>query len=443
MTTTMLEKNQESNTSHTLRTFYILTVTQVFSIIGSIMTHTAIGIQLFEDTGNSTPLLLASFFTALPLMVGGVLAGVLVDRWPRRAVLLWSDTGQAVGTLLLLLSFASGRFALWHLYGVALLQGLLGMLQRPAMEASVTLLVPQKHRDRANAIRQITGPAAGMIAPVITGFAYTVIGVTGIMLVDLCTFVVAILVLFLVQIPQPVRTAAGHAAQGSLWKEMAGGWRFLRERRVLLYLMLYAACLNFLLSGPMSLNTPYVITLTGSEATLGILLGIMNVGMVVGGILMGIWGGTRPRVHGIMLGLLFRAIWLMIYGVARTPPLLGIALFFVFFTNALVDASFMSILQAKVPPDMQGRVFALLFQMMYIGNPLSLLLTGPVVDYGLEPAVGSPGWRWVAPLVGSRPGSGMGLLMLVAGGVIFIITVLAYAWPKTRSLERDLPDYTQ
>ena len=433
--------NPEQPSTHYLRTFYLLTVTQVLSIIGSIMTHTAVGIRVFSDTGESTPLLRASFFSALPLMVGGLFAGALADRWNRRRVLIASDTVQAVGTLLLLVSFASGRFQLWHLYAVSFLQGLLGMLQRPAMEASVTMLVPEAHRDRANAIRQITGPAAGMIAPVVTGFVYVLVGVVGVMVVDLVTFVIAIVVVGLVEVPQPRRTGEGRAAQGTIWAEMWGGVAFLWQRRIMLYLMLYAAFLNFLLSGATSLNTPYLLTLTGSEAVMGVLLGALNVGIVVGGVVMMVWGGTRPRIHGVMLGLLFRAMWLFVYGLARTPPLLGTALFFVFFTNALVDGSFMSIIQLKVPPDMQGRIFSLLFQLMYIANPLALLLTGPLVDRVLEPAVGGPRWSAVAPWVGSRPGSGMGLLIAVAGALIFLLTALVYAWTRTRSIETDLPDY--
>ncbi len=424
-----------------LRTFYILTITQVLSIIGSAMTNVAIGIRVFNDTGDSTPLMLASFFSALPLMIGGSFAGVFADRWNRRLILVATDIGQAVGTSLLLFSFLTGSFQLWHLYVVSLVTGALGMLQRPAMEASVTMLVPDIHRDRANAIRQITGPAAGILAPVITGFIYAIVGVTGVMLVDLATFVVAIVVVYLVEIPQPLNSDETGTQSDSVFGELRAGFQFLWQRRILFYLMIYAAFINFLLSGPMTLSTPYIITLTGSEEILGLLLGALNVGIVVGGIAMMIWGGTRPRVHGIMLGLLFRACWLAIYGLVRTPPMLGLALFFIFFTNALVDASFMSILQAKVPPNMQGLIFALLFQMMYIANPVSLLLTGLLVDRVLEPAVGGPRWRLFEPLVGSQPGSGMGLLMLVAGALMFISTALIYIWPKTRSVEVDLPDY--
>ena len=424
-----------------LRTFYVLTATQVMSIIGSAMTHVAIGIRVFNDTNNSTPLLLASFFSALPLMIGGSLAGVFADRWNRRKILIITDLGQAVGTGLLLVSFTTGMFQLWHLYVISFLSGSLGMLQRPAMEASVTMLVPDRHRDRANTIRQITGPAAGILAPVITGFVYVIVGVTGVMVVDLITFAVAITVVILVRIPQPSVHQESDSQRVSVIQEYRDGIRFLWQRRILLYLMIYAAFVNFLLSGPSTLSTPYIITLTGSEETLGVLLGAMNAGMVVGGVLMMVFGGTRPRVHGIMLGLLFRATWLAIYGLVRTPPTLGMALFFVFFTNALIDASFMSMLQAKVPPNMQGRVFALLYQMMYIANPISLFLTGPLVDKVLEPAVSRQSWRLFKPLVGSRPGSGMGLLLFIAGTLMFIGTALVYGWSKTRSVESDLPDY--
>ena len=84
-------------------------------------------------------------------------------------------------------------------------------------------------------------------------------------------------------------------------------------------------------------------------------------GIVAGGGVMMVWGGRVPPIHGVMHGLLFRASWLFVYGIARTPALLSLALFFVFSTNALVDASSMSITQLKVPPDLQGRTFALLF----------------------------------------------------------------------------------
>ena len=427
--------------SRHLRTFYILSITQVLSGIGSRMTGIALGIRIFQDTGNTTPVMLTSLFSALPLIIGGSFAGVLVDHWKRRTVLILTDSVSALCTLLLMAAFFTDHFSLGLLYVLSVIGGIMDMFQRPAMDASVTLLVPEKHRDRANVIRQLIGPMAGIIAPVVTGFVYAIINVTGVMTVDLVTFAIAVAAVLLVQIPQPTQSEQPPLNFKFFLAEYQKGLRFLLDRTVLIRLMLLAAGINFLLSGPTHLSTPYILTLTGGEEQLGILLGMMNIGMVVGGLLVAVFGGTRPRIHGIMIGLLFRAGCLVLYGVSRTPLMLGVSLFLLFITSPLIDASFMSILQNKVPPQMQGRVFSILFQLMYLANPLSYAVTGPLVDRVFEPAVGSQSWQLVSPLVGAQAGSGMGLLMVIAGTLMFIITAGMYLWRPTRTVEADLPDY--
>jgi hypothetical protein len=77
----------------------------------------------------------------------------------------------------------------------------------------------------------------------------------------------------------------------------------------------------------------------------------------------------------------------------------------------------------------------------YLGATLSFLSIGPLVDRVLEPAVGSPGWSKFAPIVGSEPGAGMGLLLVIVGLVILVLTGLIYALPAIRKLEANLPDY--
>jgi MFS family permease len=345
-----------------LRTFYTLVATQTLSLIGSRMTGIALGIWIFNETGNTTPLLLVAFFMTIPFMLGGSVAGVLADRFERRKLLMLSDFGQSLPTMALIAGFSTGNFEIWQLYVAAIIQAAFATVQEPAFAASMTLLVPDEQRDRANAIRQLTGPMAGIIAPVVTGLVYSLIGVVGVMAIDLTTF---------------------------------------------------------LFAGPMELLIPYIKTLTGSETWVGTL--------------MGIWGGTKPRIHTIMIGLLMTSAAVMLYGVVRTPLGLGLALFFLLLPIPIVNALFMSILQAKVPPDMQGRVFSVVMQMAMLATPLSFLVTGPLVDEFFDPAVGVGAWEMVEPLVGAEAGSGMGLLI--------ILTAAAYAHPKIRSMEADLPDY--
>jgi MFS transporter, DHA3 family, macrolide efflux protein len=222
-----------------MNAFYPFIFTQILSLIGSRMTGVAIGIQIFTDTGAAAPLLIAAFFAELPGMLGSSLTGAIADRWDRRRVIMLADAGQAVATSLLLVSFASGQFQLWHLYTMMLLMGIFGTLQSPASQAALTMLVPKNQRDRANGIRETGFPLAGVIAPALTGLLFTVVGVTGIMLLDLLTFVIAISVVSRLNIPNPRRSADAAASGESWWRSTLGGWRFLWQQRALLGVAAY------------------------------------------------------------------------------------------------------------------------------------------------------------------------------------------------------------
>lgn len=429
------------NKQHNLRTFYTLILTQVFSLIGSQISGFAISIWVYQQTGDATPLALVSFFFIVPQVLAAGLSGVLADRWDRRYVMMLADTGQAVGTVLLLISFASGQFQLWHLYAVTFLQSLFNIFQGPSFQASVTMLVPDEQRDRANAMQQVTNPLAGIIAPAIAGMLYPVIGVRGAIAIDLITFLVAVSVVFYIRIPRPPQTTEGQALVGSVWRSMFDGFRYLWQRQTLFWLMVFNSLINFLVGGIIVLQTPYILSRTGSETTLGILLGIVNFGALAGGIFMGVWGGTRPRIHAIMWAVILFSLFLGLAGMAQTPVTLGITFFLFMFGLPVANASAMSMLQAKVAPDVQGRVFAALTQMSMVLLPIAYLLVGPLADNVFEPAVGQAGWEWVAPLVGDGPGAGIGLMLLICGFGNAFLSFLVYLIPAIRRIEADLPDY--
>ncbi len=423
------------------RTFYTLILTQTLSLIGSHMSSLALSIYVFNQTGDVTPLALVSVFAMLPQVIAAAFAGVLADRWDRRYVMMIADAGQAVGTVILLVVFLTGSFQLWHLYVVTLLKAIFAVFQTPAFTASVTMLIPDEQRTRANAIMELTGPAAGVVAPALTGALYAIIGLSGIIAFDLITFVVAAVVVLLVQIPRPQQTEAGRKMQGSVLKEAFGGLRYLLDRRGLLGLTLHISLVNFLFSSASVLLTPYLLARTGSEAAMGAILGVLNLGMIIGGITIGVWGGTKVRIHTIMLGILAAGIFLVMSGAAQSSLALGIFIFMMAVPLPMVNASAMSLLQAKVAPDVQGRVFAVLTQISMFLMPVGFLLVGPLADQVFEPAVTAPGWERFAPLVGSQPGAGMGLILVISGAVLAVLTALVYAIPAIRRLEQSLPDY--
>ena len=394
-------------TRHSSRlSFYALLTSQTVSLIGSRMTTMALGIWLYRQTGLTAPLLLAAFFNEAPGMLGGAIAGVWVDRWDRKWVMVLADCGQALGSILLLFGFRSGFFQLWHLYAVALLQGVFVIFQSPALSAAVSQMIPDDQRDHANGLLELSFPLASILAPALTGIVYPVVGIEGIITLDLCSFALAALVTGVLPIPrQPMQSDAQNGRRNWV-AELREGFRFFRQRPILVQFILYQAGMWFALNGPLGLTIPYIISITGSDYQTGWIMSLMSLGALVGSLLVATLGVLRSRVKAIVLGMLVTGLMFLAYGTARSLPLLGLSIFLLMIPLPASNALLRSIMQAKTPPALQGRVFAAMEQLFLLGSTASFLLTGPLVDRVLNPALASHSPRWLKPWIGSGPGQG-------------------------------------
>lgn len=423
------------------RTFYILLATQTLSLIGSQMTGIAIGIQVFNETGAVLPFALLKIAYAIPIILAVGFAGVIADRWDRRRVLIIADAGQALASLLLLLSLISGQFQLWHLYAIVFLQSLFAIFQYPAFQASVTMLVPDAHRDRANAIQQITNPAAGIVAPALAGILFSVVGVGGIIFIDLLTFAVGILVIMLIHIPRPPASIEGKA-RNSFWQEMTMGFRVLWQRRPLFYLIASIMGVNFLWNMYSVLQTPYILSTTHSEAVLGILLSVASAGFLVGGMIMSLVRIRNNRMRIMLPAIAAIGGFMLLFGLMPSPLLMAVMLFLFYMPHPVVNTLLTSILQLKTPPDTQGRVFAAVTQLAVLTAPIALLFSGLLADYVIEPAISSPNWGLFDLLVGHEAGAGMRLIIVVSGALYLLAGLILVRWSRVRQIESELPDFT-
>jgi MFS family permease len=425
-----------------LRAFYTMVGTQTLSQIGSQMTAFALGIALFRDTGQATPLAIIGAFFFLPQILFGGLAGIVADRGGRKFLLVASDFGQVVPTFLMFLSLLAGTFEVWQVYLAVFVSSTIATVQQNVFSATITSLVPVEHLDRANTLRQIAFPLAGLIAPVVAGFLYAIIGLEGIMVLDMASFLVAVAVVSTLHIPDPERSTEGQAGRGSLWTEWRAGWDFLYARPSLLGLMFYVIFVNFMVTGPLQMISPYLLLLTDSEGATGFFLGLMNLGMLAGAVAFSSLGQVKNRMFVTLSGLGLFGLLISLFGLVRGPVAIGGVIFLLLSPIIVINSLFATMLQIKTPQDLQGRVMALLGQLSLLASPLSLLIVGPLVDQVLEPAVGEAAW-WstVEPLLGNEPGAGMGLLLVIAGLTMFASTVLAYSIPALRQLESRLPDY--
>jgi len=174
---------------------------------------------------------------------------------------------------------------------------------------------------------------------------------------------------------------------------------------------------------------------------LGVIFAVMSAGGIAGALVISAGGRLGSRMNTVMLGVVAAAFFLGLAGVAREALGLGASLFLMLFALAFTDAPFWSILQAKVAPDLQGRVFAAYLQLIMLLGPLAFLVAGPLADQVFEPARRQPVWRGMGWLVGDRPGAGMGLMFVAAGALVLALSLAVCAIPAVRRLEADLPDH--
>ncbi|NWG35910.1 MAG: MFS transporter [Chloroflexi bacterium] len=402
-----------------MRSFAILWFGQIVSLIGSAMTWFAFTIWAWEAAGKASALAVISFLAFLPSVLFSPLAGALVDRWNRKRVMLLSDLATALGTLAVFLIYTFGDLQLWHIYLVSVLAGFFTAFQYPAYAAAVTTMLSKEDYARAEGMLGAARALSGILAPIFGAALLGVVGLSGIMLIDLATFLFAFVTLMAIHVPQPKPTVTGLQSKGTLRQEIGFGFRYIRETQSLRALTaLFMAAGVFLAIGA-TLMAPLVLGGTGNdESALAAVQSMGAVGGVVGAALLSLWGGTRRRIHNVLLGgmgaCLLGIVWL---GAGGAVVLWAAGAFFFAFFEPFVEGGNLAIWQAKVPADVQGRVFSARHLLVQVPYLLGILGSG-----------------YLAEGFSIRP-------VLIGAGMLGALTfALGYALQPVREAETLLPD---
>jgi Major Facilitator Superfamily len=421
------------------KSFLVVWLGQLVSVLGTKMTSFALVIWVFRKTGAVTPVALVAFFVALPSILISPLAGALADRWSRRLVMIVSDLGAGLTVLAVALLLFTGHLQVWHIYVSSAVAALFTTFQWPAYSAAITLLVPKHHLARASGLVQTSQGIGQLLSPLIAGFLVVTIGISGVIVIDFASFLFAVVTLLLVRFPSPPRTAAGAQASGSIWKEAAFGWSYIRSRRGLIGLLLLFVATNFVSGFVLVLAAPYLLSFA-SAAVWGVVSTVGGTGMLVGGLLMSTWGGPRRKMYGILAFEALSGLCILLAGAIPSPVLFAAAAFGFFLSLPVITSCSQAIWQSKVEPDVQGKVFAIRAMIASSCTPIAYLLAGPLADRLFEPWM-APGGALAATmgrLIGTGPGRGIGLLCCVLGLVSLLVAAIGYV--RLRFLEDQIPD---
>jgi MFS family permease len=355
--------------------------------------------------------------------------------------MILSDSGAAVCTGVVALLLVMDNLEIWHMYIISLISASFSTFQWPAYSAATTLLVPKKHLARAAGMVQTAQSVSAILSPAIAGVLILTIEIWGVLCIDMGTFLFALFTLAFIRIPRPESSAAESTRETSLFEEVIYGLRYIRARPGLIMLLLFFAGINLFYSSVNVLFVPMILTFS-SAVVLGSLESIGGIGMLTGGILLSVWGGPQKKISGVLGGGFVGGIAMLFLGIRQNIVLIGAASFLSFFTLPIINGCSQAIWQVKTAPDVQGRVFSVRRAIAWSTAPISYLLVGPLADVLFEPALVINGTLagTVGKIVGVGPGRGIGLMLVLMGVCIMIISLGFLLHRPLRNVEEELPD---
>jgi MFS family permease len=429
-----------------MRKFTLIWFCQMLSMFGTATTRFAVLVWAYQETGQVTTTALLGFFSGILYILLSPVAGLVVDRFDRRIIMILSDVAAGSMTVILLVLFSSNQLAIWHLYLAELVLGACDAFYVNAYGAAITMLVPKEQYARVNGMRSLAYSGSQVIAPVLAGLILGVIGLRGVLTIDSMSYVIGITPLLFILIPHPKAKATESEESSHFWSDITFGFRYIWARAGLLGMVLnyvginLAAALTYF-----AVFAPMVLARTGGDQlALGSVQSAMGIAGVLGAIVMSVWGGPKKRIHGVLfVGALSFLFGDFLTAIGRTTPVWMLGGFIGTFFVPIIVSCNRSIWQSKVEPALQGRVLAVQNMLQQVTLPFGYLVAGPLADHFFEPAMQSGGSLTpiFGGLVGTGPGAGMGLMFLCTCVMGTAVCLGGYLSPALRNVERDLPDH--
>lgn len=356
---------------------------QAFSLFGSSLAQFALIWWLTISTGSATMLALATLAGLLPALLFGPFIGALVDRNNRRTLIILSDSVSALLALVLAYLFWSGLIETWHLLVVMFIRSLAGAFQFPAVQASTSLMVPQDQLSRVNGWNQMLNGGMQIASPPLGALLIALMPIEGILLIDVVTALIAVALVQFVHIPRQ-QQLPGEGGFGAIVRDMGEGFRYLWNWPALCILFGCSSLLNLLITPAFAL-LPLLITnhFKGDALQLSWMEMALGLGVIMGGMIMGLWGGFKRRILTSLCGVLGMSLGIFLIGSAPADRLLWAVagMFIVGFMMAWANGPIMAIIQTVVVPEMQGRVMTVINSVAMGMTPIGLFLAAPIADH--------------------------------------------------------------
>lgn len=428
---TMMNDDQKS-----FGKFLLLWSGDFISAIGSGLTSFGLGVYIFQQTGKASLMALITLFAFLPSLLLAPLAGVLADRYDRRTLMIIGDSFSAVGLLFILGSLLQGEAQFWQICVGVTISSVFTSLLEPAYKATITDLLTPEQYSKASGLVQIAGSAKYLISPVLAGFLLTISDIRLLLVLDICTFFVTVATTLTVKKGLQTKKTRKDGQNFSFTLELRAGWNALSGQKGILTLVVMGSLITFCLGFIQTLASPMILSFSDS-VSLGTLMTVITLGMLVSSIVLG--GITIKKGYARMLSVsLFGAgVFMALFGLRENILFMGAAGFLFFAMLPFANASLDYLLRTNIDNRMQGRAWGLIGLISQLGYVAAYAVSGLLADYLFTPLL-LPGGALsgnVGKVLGVGAGRGIGLLIVLAGILLCITSLILLCMKSIRDLE--------
>jgi MFS family permease len=390
------------------------------------MTYFSLTLWAWEITNSVTALALMGFFSQLLRIPINLFNGLIVDKFDRKLLMILGDSISALSTIIIGILFITNNLQIWHLYLIASVNGGFGEIQGLAYQTSISLIVPKSQYTRANSLNSSLHYGSAIFAPALAGILFPLIDLSGILIIDFVTFLIALFTLFIVTIPQPVKS---EDKTENIVNLLTFGFRYIWQNFTLRTILIITTLFWFFHDLGASIDEAMILARSENNSqVLGLILSSAGIGGVTGAILLSGWGGTKNRLRGMALGFMGAGIAKTIFGLGLTSSVWLPAQFFSSLNFPLLSSSETAFWMENVKPEIQGRVFASNALILQVLSAIASLLGGILADRFFEPLMMTE--NIISPIFGTGKGAGMSFIYVMTSVSLFLIGLWGWYYGK-------------
>ncbi len=423
------------------RIYLLIWFGQFISMFGTTMTGFALGVWFLEQNSSvsSYSTILATVLT--PSILLTPIIGVFIDRVHRKRLILIGHLGAGVCSLIIFTLFITDSFNFTIIAIIIAVSSTFNALVAPSLLAATSTLVKKEDLAKTSGLDGLGRALCTIAAAPTAVLLLSLIDLTGILVIDIISFSIAVISILFVSIPHLDETLEKLSPKKFL-NELMLGPRYIKEHTNLIYLLIFFSLFCFFIGVGNAIFPPYVLSI-GNRQDLAMVLSAGGIGTLIGGVTLMAWGGPQKKIKGVIL---FAACYGTVLLLAIPQPTI------IIITCAIFIASFMHILswgcnqviwQKKVELSKQGRVFTFAITACTISIPIGAKVAGWAVDNLFTPSLLPSGFlknSIIADIIGVGANRGIALMFVISAFAVILLSALAFRSKKIWNIEAELAD---